>query len=126
MAINDIQKEGNLVLWYCGALDNHCSACNVKDDKVNSTDDIVANDGNCTLREAVIAANTDTASGSLDGECPAGKGVDTIKLKSGEYKFMITGTGEDNAQTGDLDILDDLTIKGKGAEKTLINANNIE
>jgi CSLREA domain-containing protein len=94
--------------------------------RVNSTLDVIANDGLCTLREAVIAANTDTASGSLDGECPAGKGVDTIKLKSGEYKFTIGGTGEDNAQTGDLDILDDLTIEGKGAEKTFINANYID
>ena len=94
--------------------------------KVNSTDDIIANDGLCTLREAVIAANTDTASGAMDGECRAGKGADTIKLKKGEYKFMIIGAGEDNAQTGDLDILDDLTIKGKGAEKTLIDANNVD
>ena len=31
---------------------------------VNSLDDTVANDGQCTLREAIIAANTDTASGA--------------------------------------------------------------
>src|SRR5689334_9821322 len=36
---------------------------------VNSTADTVANDGQCTLREAITAANTDTASGAAAGEC---------------------------------------------------------
>lgn len=40
---------------------------------VNSTADTVANDGVCTLREAIIAANTNTASGALSGECVAGQ-----------------------------------------------------
>jgi CSLREA domain-containing protein len=32
---------------------------------VNSLQDTTANDGNCTLREAITAANTSTASGLL-------------------------------------------------------------
>ena len=36
---------------------------------VNSTTNTVANDGLCTLTEAITAANTDTASGALAGEC---------------------------------------------------------
>src|ERR1700730_17387825 len=39
---------------------------------VNSTSPVIANDGMCTLPEAIIAANTQAASGSLPGECPAG------------------------------------------------------
>ena len=39
---------------------------------VNSLADVAANDGACTLREAIIAANTDTASGAASGECSAG------------------------------------------------------
>ena len=35
-------------------------------------------DGQCTLREALIAANTDAASGSTPGDCAAGDGADTI------------------------------------------------
>src|SRR4051795_442176 len=50
---------------------------------VTSTADVLANDGQCTLREAIIAANTDTASGALPGECPAGNGADTIVLQAG-------------------------------------------
>ncbi len=45
-----------------------------------------ATDGNCTLREAVQAANTDTA---VDG-CPAGSGADTITLPAGTFT-MLTG-----------------------------------
>jgi CSLREA domain-containing protein len=53
---------------------------------VNSMLDVVANDGVCTLREAIIAANTDTASGAAAGECVAGSGTDAIA-------FAIPGSG---------------------------------
>lgn len=53
---------------------------------VNSTADNVANDGACTLREAITAANTDTASGAAAGECAAGSGADDIV-------FSIPGAG---------------------------------
>ena len=48
---------------------------------VNSTaDDDIDNDGECTLREAIMAANSDTASGVAAGECLAGSGTDTINF----------------------------------------------
>ena len=37
---------------------------------VNLAGDTVANDGRCSLREAITAANTDTPSGAAAGECP--------------------------------------------------------
>jgi len=40
----------------------------------------VANDGVCSLIEAITAANTDTPSGATPGECAAGSGADTIVL----------------------------------------------
>lgn len=45
---------------------------------VNSTADVEADDGACTLREAAVAVNTDTASGALAGECDAGTASDTV------------------------------------------------
>lgn len=54
---------------------------------VNSTADTTANDGVCTLREAITSANSDTASGATGGECIAGNGNDTIN-------FNITGTAD--------------------------------
>ena len=54
---------------------------------VNSASDVAANDGQCTLREAIVAANTNAASGAMDGECAAGTaGLDTIA-------FAIPGAG---------------------------------
>lgn len=45
---------------------------------VNSTGDAVSDAGQCVLREAINAANTDTASGVTPGECAAGSGADTV------------------------------------------------
>lgn len=59
---------------------------------VNSKGDTTANDGVCTLREAITAANNDTASGVAAGECIAGSGADTIN-------FAITG-GADFTNSG--------------------------
>jgi CSLREA domain-containing protein len=45
---------------------------------VNANGDVAANNGFCTLREAITAANTNTPSGALAGECAAGSGAPTI------------------------------------------------
>lgn len=63
---------------------------------VNSIDDDQANDGECTLREAITAANDDTESGSADGECIAGSTEDTIVFDiagSGVHTIQPTGAG---------------------------------
>ena len=48
---------------------------------VTTTDDEVNSDGDCSLREAIRAANLDQA---VDG-CTAGNGADTITLPTGNY-----------------------------------------
>ncbi len=54
---------------------------------VNSMADVAADDGQCTLREAIIAANTNAVSGVSAGECAAGSlGADRIE-------FHIPGVG---------------------------------
>src|SRR5215213_8094541 len=55
---------------------------------VTSLGDSAANDGLCTLREAIVAANTNLPSGALPGECPTGQpapSADTID-------FSVSGT----------------------------------
>jgi CSLREA domain-containing protein len=65
---------------------------------VNSFADAVnSSDHACTLREAVIAANKDQASGSKSGECPAGSGTDTIVLPSGTYTLTRTDNGNEDS-----------------------------
>jgi CSLREA domain-containing protein len=82
---------------------------------VTTQSDVTADDGECTLREAIIAANDDTASGVTAGECIAGSGADTIE-------FAITGTADftNNGQDGYVikptsnlpDVNDRVTIDG--------------
>jgi CSLREA domain-containing protein len=90
--------------------------------EVTSFADNLADNGDCSLREAIQAANTDTA---IDA-CPAGSGADTIRLSAGIYTLSIAGAGEDQNQTGDLDILDDVTITGVDLYGTTIDASNID
>jgi hypothetical protein len=84
--------------------------------------DAFPGDGLCSLREAIIAANTDTA---VDA-CPAGNGTDTITLPPGGYILTVAGFNENAALTGDLDITEDLIIVGAGSASTWISANLID
>lgn len=81
-------------------------------------DELIAN-GACSLREAIQAANTDSPVDS----CPAGSGADVIRLPAGRYELTLVGSGEDDNQSGDFDILDDLEIVGAGAELTVLDGN---
>ncbi|NIM52595.1 MAG: CSLREA domain-containing protein, partial [Gemmatimonadales bacterium] len=89
---------------------------------VNTTDDELNADGDCSLREAITAANTD----AVVDTCTAGSGTDTITVPAGTYTLSIAGTGEDAAATGDLDVTDDLTINGAGADSTIIDGGGID
>lgn len=88
---------------------------------VNSTEDLVADDGRCTLREAINAVNSQTASGGSSFECPAGDGSDTIVLPKGFYQITRAGAGEDLNDTGDLDIARSVTISGDGSGSKIGN-----
>jgi len=78
--------------------------------------DDLMNNGNCTLREAVLAANTDAP---VDA-CPAGSAADVIQLQAGTYQLTVQGVGEDAAASGDLDIVSDLTVQGAGPTATVV------
>lgn len=92
---------------------------------VNSTaDNLTAGDGNCTLREAIRNANSN--SDTTSGDCTAGSGADTIILPAGTYTLSIPGANEDAAATGDLDITGTLTITGDGAATTVIEACTVD
>jgi len=56
---------------------------------VNTVIDATANDGTCTLREAITAANTNIASGGTAGECAAGQALPTVDT----IAFAIPGGG---------------------------------
>ena len=89
---------------------------------VTTLDDELNSDADCSLREAIQAANTNA---TVDA-CTAGSGADTITLPTGTYALSISGAGEDSNATGDLDISDDLTINGQGATSTIIDGGTID
>ena len=71
-------------------------------------------DDNCSLREAIRAAN-------------AQSGHDTIIIPPGTYTLSQDGEDwlDDVALVGDLDITDDVTIQGAGAASTIIDGGGI-
>ncbi|MEM6468653.1 MAG: LamG-like jellyroll fold domain-containing protein, partial [Planctomycetota bacterium] len=66
-------------------------------------------DGFISLREAILAVNNDSGSGW------------TIDLGAGTYVLTRTGSGENSASTGDLDITSNITIVGTGADDVIIS-----
>ena len=79
---------------------------------VNSLSDTTANDGQCTLREAIFNANANDQSGSTD--CAPGSGSDTIRVG-------VTGTVQ---LTGKLpNLSSDMSIEGPGADQFTVRRN---
>jgi CSLREA domain-containing protein len=77
-------------------------------------DGICATNSNvCTLRAAIQEAN-------------ARPGSDTIVLPAGAYVITIPGMNEDVAATGDLDLLDNLTISGAGTDISIVDGNALD
>jgi hypothetical protein len=67
----------------------------------------------CSLREAVIAANATDAS-------------HRILLSAGRYELEIAGTAENASATGDLDLATSIELVGPGATMTTIDGNGLD
>jgi uncharacterized repeat protein (TIGR01451 family)/CSLREA domain-containing protein len=90
---------------------------------VNSTDDTIDDDfadgvcadvnGNCTLRAAVMQSDS----------VPF---FNEIELGAGTYALTLAGADEDLSLSGDLDIEDDVLIRGRGAEETIIDGAGLD
>jgi len=76
---------------------------------VTTTDDEMNTDGDCSLREALMSAGTDTPYDA----CTAGSGRDTVFLPAGEY--ILT--------SGYLWLSTELTIEGEDQASTVIDGN---
>lgn len=89
---------------------------------VTTGDDVIADDGLCSLREAIWSANTDSAIGG----CVAGDGVDTVILGAGVYSVSIPSTSAIGRpiEEGAIEITGSLTIQGAGAAQTTIQGTD--
>ncbi len=77
---------------------------------VTGTDSTVANNGLCSLPEAIVNANNDDQSGSTD--CTAGSGADVISLSVDVVLNTVIGTHPGYPDAGVEHISEDLTIEG--------------
>lgn len=85
---------------------------------VNTASDVVMDDGQCTFREALTAANMNVPSGVTGGECGAGSaGLDTIQ-------FAIPGAGVHRISPGALPtIIEPIFIDGFSQAGSSANTN---
>src|SRR3954470_12349126 len=114
-----------LLVLAAGVLAIGASSARAATIDVTIADDAIANDGRCSLREAVRSANLDAAPFSSAGECAAGDLADTISLPAGTFTLAIAGADE-QALSGDLDLLAPVTIVGSGLGATIIDGNHID
>lgn len=78
------------------------------------------NSGNsdCSLREAISAANADVTASNASPHI--------IHLPAGTYAITIAGSGEDINATGDYDVTKPISIIGAGSGSTIIDANSVD
>ncbi len=84
---------------------------------VTTTGDELNTDGDCSLREAVRAANLNAA---VDA-CPKGTGPDIVSVPAGTYPLTVEGIHEGEGLTGDLDVFSPMTIRGAGKNATFLD-----
>lgn len=92
---------------------------------VNSNADTAADDGVCTLREAIESSNSNAASGATPGECISGdSGADVINFNiTGTADFTIAGQNGYTIQpsTGLPNITETVTINGYSQPGSAVN-----
>ena len=90
-----------------------------------TTDELSPNDGTCSLREAIAAANAPGTAG--DCGTASGSGGNTIVLAAAHYPLSFHPTGGDDNTTGDLNVggASGLTISGAGPTATVIDATGL-
>src|SRR5215470_2926026 len=118
-----LMKQFSIALWVVSAGLTFQFQAEAKHFNVNSTQDAVDVDpgdgicatatGKCTLRAAIQEAN-------------ALPGPDEIFVPGAVYTLTIPGAAEDCGATGDLDITDDLTIQGAGAQATIVDGGRLD
>ena len=112
----------SLVLVASGGLNPPIARAGSDAIAVTTTEDELNADGDCSLREAVMAINTEAP---VDG-CPGAPGSRNILLEPGEYLLTIPGAGEDAGLTGDLDALRPIQIELTRAGQATIDGGGLD
>ena len=91
-----------------------------------TTDEFNVNSSACSLREAIWAANNDSA--AMAPGCTAGSGADVANVAPGTYGLVRAPAGDDSGLNGDLDVTpgDVLTIRRAGTGSARIDAQGLD
>ena len=101
-----------LIVWAMALQAPPAQAAILTVTKTADTNDNTCSANDCSLREAIIAAE-------------AAVGADIIEIPSAYYRLRIAGTPEDLSATGDLDIDSEVTLQATGG-KAVIDARGID
>lgn len=93
----------------------------------NAADVLNGANASCSLREAITNINNGAATYADCANIGAAYGTsDTINLPAGTYTTGIAVSGEDLNATGDLDIINNVTIAGAGAGISIIDGGGLD
>jgi CSLREA domain-containing protein len=87
-------------------------------------DEFAAANGQCSLREAIVASNRDAA--APPSGCEVGSGNDTVVVPAGTFRLTIPGIAEDLGATGDLDVTEFVTILHEGVKPAIVDGGGID
>ncbi len=112
-----------LLTFSCGFFGAVSPVMAVEINVTTEGDDLSIN-GNCSLREAIKAANDNA---TIDN-CVAGSDfeIDQIILGRGTFSISIVGSAEDDNLTGDFDVTDDTQIIGVSPGLTLLSGAGLD
>ena len=105
-----------------GALAPAAGAATINVD--TTVDEYSVNNGRCSLREAIYAANNDAV--APDSGCEEALGNDIINVPAGRYVLDEAPTGDDIAVSGDLDITEFVTIVHGGLKPAIVDGNGLD
>ena len=95
--------------------------------EVNTFEDTLKfNDGACSLREAIISANSNRAPKRSPASAPREAHDDTILLPPGRYVMSRSDSGQEgSATTGDFDLASDMTVAAAGPGLVVIDGGDV-
>ena len=107
------------LIWMAMIFFNDAMAATIS---VNSTANVSADDGQCTLREAIFASNLNQASGAMAGECAAGDAASDVIDFVGLTTPAVIDVGQVSLPT----INESVTVVGPGVDQLTIVGNNTD
>src|SRR4029450_4476446 len=93
-------------------------------DGTTTSEGVNVNSSACSVREAIWAANNDSA--AMAPGCTPGSGADVVNVSPGTHGLVRTPAAEESGLNGDLDVTGVLTIRRAGTGSATIDARGLD